>query len=416
MKAKYRFTKKTVIEGWAKKHPLVMRWLKKLQKREQSAYFFFLFCDWAKLTPAKLLALKADRNKLDAEYLLDKFVTGEPYPQSVTWNCVMAARSFFKHHYKSLEPEAGRIALDRVKALRKPTKEKLHKLWKAAANPRDRALVSFVNSTAIARETLVNLKWHHIEKDWEDADLPHIGIEDKLLKGHGRGRMRSVEQHTFLTREAQEDLKDYKEFWERRTGMKFTDDMNIFWTINKPYQPLSYTDLTTVARALCRRSGVKFGWHDGRRYVQTACEEANINPNWMKKIKGRKVRGEEAPYSRPAIEQLREAFRRAVPHLLFRTVAPRMSEEERRKQTLRDLLRIQLKDNPKELARIENVLAKAKTMQEIDEALEQKKNENEDCQRIVTEKELPNYLDRGWHVVLTLPSGKIVVESNNNNH
>lgn len=35
--------------------------------------------------------------------------------------------------------------------------------------------------------------------------------------------------------------------------------------------------------------------------------------------------------------------------------------------------------------------------------------ESEDCQKIVTEDDLANYLSKGWKVVTTLPSGKIVI-------
>jgi len=34
----------------------------------------------------------------------------------------------------------------------------------------------------------------------------------------------------------------------------------------------------------------------------------------------------------------------------------------------------------------------------------------EDCQKIVSEKDLPYMLDRGWRVVATLPSGNVVIE------
>ena len=36
--------------------------------------------------------------------------------------------------------------------------------------------------------------------------------------------------------------------------------------------------------------------------------------------------------------------------------------------------------------------------------------QNGNCQRIVSEEELPNLLAQGWRVVVALPSGKVVVE------
>ena len=48
--------------------------------------------------------------------------------------------------------------------------------------------------------------------------------------------------------------------------------------------------------------------------------------NWAGKIRDRKVRGEEVPHSQPAIGQLREKFREAVPLLQF-TVEPLVPKE-----------------------------------------------------------------------------------------
>jgi len=68
---------------------------------------------------------------------------------------------------------------------------------------------------------------------------------------------------------------------------------------------------------LSKRAGVKYGIHDGRIIVQTALENVKVSPQWIRKIKGRKVKGEESPYSKPAIEQLRAKYREALPELEF---------------------------------------------------------------------------------------------------
>ena len=51
--------------------------------------------------------------------------------------------------------------------------------------------------------------------------------------------------------------------------------------------------------------------------MQTALESVGCPGNWIKKIKGRKCSGEEAPYSKPAIEQLRKKYAEALPELEF---------------------------------------------------------------------------------------------------
>lgn len=100
-------------------------------------------------------------------------------------------------------------------------------------------------------------------------------------------------------------------------GKKVNPEGAIFVQTIQPFDPLNDNSLTRINSLLNKRSGVLFSWHDARRYVETALEEIKIHPNWARKIRRRKVRGEEAPYSRPAIDQLREAYRQAVPLLEF---------------------------------------------------------------------------------------------------
>jgi hypothetical protein len=62
------------VECWAKDYPKVMTWLAKLQRKNQAAWFLWLYCKVMGKTPDELLALKADPESRDAEYLLDRFV------------------------------------------------------------------------------------------------------------------------------------------------------------------------------------------------------------------------------------------------------------------------------------------------------------------------------------------------------
>lgn len=71
------------------------------------------------------------------------------------------------------------------------------------------------------------------------------------------------------------------------------------------------------ATVLQKRANVDLTLHDGRWIVQTALENAGCPNNWIKKVKGRKCQGEEAPYSKPNTEQLRQKYREALPDLKF---------------------------------------------------------------------------------------------------
>lgn len=205
------------------------------------------------------------------------------------------------------------------------------------------------------------------------TDLPHIGLRDIEMKGHGKGRYAGVEQHTFLTPEARRLLIEYLRYRQRR-GEVLTPESALFVAklkTNGEYPPIGEQIVIRVFKSASERSGIKYTPHDMRRFGQTQLEAARLPKNWISVIMGHKLRGEESPYSRPNVEKLREGYREALPHLIFIDRVAPITEEERRKQMLRDSLRIQLKDNPKELARLENVLAKAKTAKEIDEVVKE---------------------------------------------
>jgi len=409
-----------VIEEWASKFDSLKRWLTKIQKKRMSALFLYHYCYWAELNPDQLLALKDDRSSTKAEELLDTFVADKDtgLTKSEKYNVVISVKSFFKHNYRDLARASGAIEYT-PKQQYKPTKEDLRKLYRQCYNPRDRSMLTLICSTGIAKETLSNLTWGHLEDDWQTKDTPHISIGSELLKGHGRGKYAGVQQETFLTPEAKRDLIEYKEWIEKKMGRALTKEDNIYVEVKEPFRPLSYDRVGGVFDEMAERSGIPFSPHDARRYVQTGLEEARIPSNWARKIRGRKVRGEEAPYSKPEIEKLRQFYRdEGVSKLQFVTVEA-ISEEDRRIRALVDNAR--MLGVPED--QIEALLnQRGKTWSKPSElayrmrAFTRKKETEANggsmgCQKIVSEEELAGYLANGWRVQVVLPSGKVVISN-----
>jgi hypothetical protein len=423
-KRKYEITKKEIIEKWGKNYPNVMTWIGKLQRKDEAAWFLWRYCEITGKNPDELLKLKSNLQSREAEYLLDKFVADETseVPNSIKVNIVISVKSFYKHAYCELAKACGVITLIKQKPYRKHTKEELVKIYRATQNPRDRALITFVFSTAIARETVSKIQWKHLEPDWQKQELPHIGLPDVLIKGHGRGKYKGVEQHTFLTPEAKRDLTDYKDWLERVKGVKLGLEDSIFIDshhLQPPYKSIGTSGLGKVAAVLIRRSGVPFGWHDARRYVETALEETKINPNWARKIRGRKVRGEEGPYSRPAIEQLRQAYREAVPLLEF-TQPTSLMEFQKRTKIVEELNVKVMEGQPlteedrANIKRYDIRIFKKKAMKPEDFRGEIETQTNGgDCGENfeqITESQLLSYLKAGWQIVHRLESGEVIVK------
>jgi hypothetical protein len=404
-----KITARNVMELWAKNYPEVERWLNHLQKKGQNALALYNFCQWTHKTPQELLALKVkDPSANEVEKILDDFCASEvpSFTNALKYQASNSVKSFFKWNYRDLAKASGAVTLEKVKPYNALSKEGLRKLWFAALNPRDRALTTFTTSTGIAKETLTNLLWSHLEENWETKDLPCINIGSELLKGHGKGKYRGVMQITFLTPEAKRDLLNYKAWMEspQKLGRKLVPNDHIWLETCKPFRPLSYDSYGILILTLSRNAGVPFSWHDARRWVNTALEQIGISPNWARKIRGRKVKGEEAPYSQPAINQLKEKFREAVPILEFTSERPQVPKEIQERLA-------QMEAEQKALKQQYGIFRKARHIKtEVDE--EEKCEDGEHCaaQRIVGEEDLANFLSENWKVAAVLPSGKVVIQ------
>jgi hypothetical protein len=200
-----------------------------------------------------------------------------------------------------------------------------------------------------------------------------------------------------LTGEAKRDLLNYKEWLERKLGRKLRPEDHMWLETCKPYRPLGYDSFGNLIVILSRNAGVPFSWHDARRWVNTALEQIGISQNWARKIRGRKVKGEESPYSQPAVEQLREKYREAVVLLEFTTERPIVPKEVQERMA-------QLEAEQRELRQKYRFRRKASKPEEVE------KCENGHCQKIVCEENLASFLSDGWKVSAVLPSGSIVVD------
>jgi hypothetical protein len=233
-----------------------------------------------------------------------------------------------------------------------------------------------------------------------------------LLKGHGRGKFRGVRQTTFLTPEAKQELLNYKGWIEDKLDRKVAPEDHIWLTTIRPYEPLSYPMLGNVADRLSNVAKVPFSLHDGRRWVNTALEQIGISSNWARKIRGRKVRGEESPYSQPAIDQLRAKFQEAVPLLEFTREDSGLEQRVQRQEAI---------------TQIQGKLVSGEPLTDDDRdkikrfgiQLRSKGKKSAECSdgthcdeefKQISEADLLQYLKDGWQIVKELANGEVIVK------
>jgi len=284
------------------------------------------YCRVAKLNPEQLIRERR-KDKMNgthiAEQRLDSFIATAELPHQAKWRIAISVKSFFAANYEDLSKGSGKITFLRQKPIRVPTVDEIEAMCRHASL-RDEVLIKILRDTGMREGSLSRLKWSHL---WDELFSRQNGdlIWDRITAIHVRltalelkGKYSEVEQHCFLTPETVNLILEYKTFREKR-GEKVGPESSLFTRDRKDtkgkYRPLTRRAIIYVVTDASSRIGKAYSPHDFRRFTQTAFERAQILPNWTRKLLGRKIRGEESPYSRPKIDDLREAFKKAIPYL-----------------------------------------------------------------------------------------------------
>lgn len=327
------------------------------------------YCDFHGKTPTELLALKRDQKDTISEKMLDLFVLKWDKPESIKANAVTAIRSFYSANYRDLAKRAGSgVKYVRVKPYRNPTQAQLRDMC-AGSHVRGIALINVLSSGGFRAETLRTLSWGHMSEieAWNKKDPIHVPVMGKELKGGGFGKYRGLEQHAFLTPHAVGALLKYRA-WRESRGEKITQASPLFATINWNPTRLKHTrHIRYILEKACESKPFTFSTHDLRRFTQTQLEQARVQPNWIRKMLGKKVPGEEAPYSLPKIEQLRDAYRLAIPFLTLAEIGASLDMLESRKSALLDIMGFILYEKPDMLGAFENMLEKVSVESELND-------------------------------------------------
>lgn len=202
----------------------------------------------------------------------------------------------------------------------------LIELENAFTSLRDKALLWFDSSAPFRIETITELTWRDL-KATNDPEIPYqLIIEASRLKGKGRGKYKGITQVCFIHYLAAKKLEAYKKelSWK---GYRLEDGDPIFIPYKKEgkIKPLSKHSIDAnfteaSLRAWHDTKKKRFSPQDLRSFVQSAMENAGINPNIIAQILGHKPKGVDSHYSEHDVAELMEKFRLALPYLLPQTI------------------------------------------------------------------------------------------------
>jgi integrase len=205
--------------------------------------------------------------------------------------------SFYARNRRRLEPDTAQNIQVPEPKKRCPSTQDLLELENAFTTLREKALLWFVASAPFRLTSITRLKWRDL-KPINDEEIPYsMVIESARLKGGGQGRYKGIRQVCFLHNRAPKKLEAYKMELTRK-GYNITEDDPIFIPYRKEGKPTPFSPFSIEANfgEACLRAWhdldkKKFSPHDLRSYVQTAMENAGVNPNIIAPILGHKPRG-----------------------------------------------------------------------------------------------------------------------------
>jgi len=185
--------------------------------------------------------------------------------------------------------------------------------------------------------------------------------------------------------------------------------------------------LSRVLRRLTDRAGIDVGtrivrFHCLRKFLIDRLSDVMSESKW-KQIVGKKI--SEGAYV--STDNLRKDYARAMTETCFSGLTDRASlEDEILKKILKNqaralgateeqMNRLLATADAKELREFQKNLLKGKLkfpkagVIEVDDDSQCPNGEN--CQKVVNEEELEDYLSKGWRVSMALPSGKVVINN-----
>lgn len=405
-----RLTEKQRIE-WCYSFNSSKQWLRAIQlqgvgsrhtTREYSRALF-TFCQWLDKNPDQLITdrkqeLKNPETKKNAEQKVTEFYLKLESERDITKTTIVTKyfavlKSFYKYNEVPLKLRTPKY----VKRRREPHATEQIKKLMMIGDVREKAIVMFLKDSGMSREDAVKLTYGDIKKGLETEEQ---AIHIKAVR-----EKQAVEYDTFIGKNAIEHLKAYIDY-RKNMGEQITDDSPLLATVSS--KPLTPETLSIVFVRLSKKAGFKTSPHRFRKYFEShlgLSVPSIVVKYWM----GHSL-GVESSYFLPPIEKQKEKYMEAYHEIdIFKR---EISEFERRKQQLLDIGKMMYANDPEKLKLLEVLTKQAVEIEDLDkipERLEREKLEPIDCQKIIDENELEQWLAKGWKFVSVLPSGKIVV-------
>ena len=360
-----------------------------LENRKQDTSFF-----WEKKTLAFKKWLKETKKKPD----------GEPYSDYSVRQGTVVVRSFFAHHHKDLQYR--RKESQKLREAKRKTedykfsREDLKKMADVS-DLTEKYVVVAGKSFGLRVGDFLKIERGDLEA--------YIDREPPISIGDLGTRKESVSAFPFIDSDAKPVIKLMLEKMDREGR---TDPNERMLTYKHEIQ------VSQVLQRITNKAGINYGnkrvrFHCLRKFLTDRLSRFMSESKW-KQIVGKTI--SEGAYV--SSEELREDYARAMAETTFtKSVSEEEMELLAKKEALKMLAKMQgiTEAEMKRIFRSKKVLTLKDEVKALEEITEETATnggcQNGNCQRIVSEEELPNLLAEGWRVSAVLPSGRVVVSN-----
>jgi hypothetical protein len=207
------------------------------------------------------------------------------------------------------------------------THDQLKRILEATGNPRNRALILTAKDSGLRESDLLRLKVGHIREALNDIELEFLTFEILPWKNRKKSKIKA---NPCLGPESLDAIRKWMIYRTEKLGISAKDADPLFCAtenrkgsstrrgVDKPGTKKGdqLRDGTPGTRFyyLVRKVGLEeagISFHSMRKFLQTQLEWAQVPPNWINRITGRKGRGTSGIYSRPNPAQIREIYGKA---------------------------------------------------------------------------------------------------------
>jgi integrase len=372
---------------------------------------FTRFCRFMGMTPGELLeAVRC--GSVRPESAANDWFRSLPHLAPGTRRTYLAAvKKFCDVNLPDMEFRWKRVEVGRKRTVevdRPPTKEELMQM-KQKPGAKGVIVMEMLTSSGMRVGTLAKLRLKHIDLDrYPDVGVIHVPAE--LNKGR-------IPYITFITPQAKESLKVYLFLRESR-GEKLGPESPVISHDTRLGTPIGSKSVSKVWVRMVDRAGLGekprkhrlLRAHTPRKYFATALTSKGVSPSAREKMMGH-LAGFSDPnlaldsaYYRPVEEELLTEYRKGIPAL---TISKEAQTESFAKQQILNFAQAFVKDlSPEVLKKMENILAKSKT---VEDAIPELQRAMTPRMKTVRESEIDEWLAQGWEPVERLSGRRIVI-------